>query len=180
MVNALSDRLTVEVARDKQLYTQSFSRGEPQGKLKKVGAGEQPPRHGGQLPSRSDRSSARAPFSSRRTLYRMARSKAYLFRGVEIRWSCDPALLKDDDKTPAQEVLHFPGGLADFLQGMLAGRAVVGGRPFAGSAAVRRRAGPGGMGGGLARGRGRLLQLLLQHHRRRPRAARTSTACATR
>ena len=133
VVNALSDRLTVEVARDKQLYTQSFSRGAPQGKLKKVGPVNN--RRGTVVSFHPDPQifGARMQFKPG-TLYRMARSKAYLFRGIEIRWSCDPAMLKEDDTTPAQEVLRFPGGLADFLQGMLAGRPVVGGRPFTGNA----------------------------------------------
>jgi topoisomerase-4 subunit B len=134
VVNALSDLLTVEVARDKQLWTQSFSRGAPQTKLKLVGPVNN--RRGTSVSFHPDAQifGARAHFKPG-TIYRMARSKAYLFRGVEIRWSCDASLLKEDDKTPQQEVLHFPGGLADFLTGMLAGRAVVGARPFTGSAA---------------------------------------------
>jgi topoisomerase-4 subunit B len=134
VVNALSDRLTVEVARDKQLWTQSFSRGAPQTKLKLVGPVNN--RRGTSVSFHPDAQifGARAHFKPG-TIYRMARSKAYLFRGVEIRWSCDASLLKEDDKTPQQEVLHFPGGLADFLAGMLAGRTVVGSRPFTGSAA---------------------------------------------
>ena len=55
-------------------------------------------------------------------LYKMARSKAYLFRGVEIRWSCDPKQLRNDDKTPQSETLHFPGGLADYLSATIASR----------------------------------------------------------
>ena len=49
------------------------------------------------------------------TLYRMARSKAYLYAGVEIRWRCDPSLLANDDPMPAETVLHYPGGLSDYL-----------------------------------------------------------------
>ena len=132
VVNALSDRLTVEVARDKLLWTQSFSRGEPLAKLKKVGAVQN--RRGTSVSFHPDPKifGARAQLKPG-IMYRMARSKAYLFRGVEIRWSCDPSLLKDDDKTPQQEILKFPGGLADFLTGMLAGRTVIGGRPFTGN-----------------------------------------------
>ncbi|MBL9010370.1 MAG: DNA topoisomerase IV subunit B, partial [Alphaproteobacteria bacterium] len=65
-------------------------------------------------------------------LYRMARSKAYLFRGVEIRWSCDPSLIREGDETPAEATLHFPGGLADFLGAALEKEATVTPRPFAG------------------------------------------------
>ena len=68
-------------------------------------------------------------------LYRIARSKAYLFRGVEIRWSCDPLLIKDGDTTPARETLRFPNGLRDFLDSMLADRPLLGGQSFSGTAA---------------------------------------------
>ena len=133
VVNALSDALTVEVARDKTLYVQSFSRGASLGKAKKSSINN---RRGTTVSFHPDPKifGARAQFKPS-TLYKMARSKAYLFRGVEIRWSCDPALLKEDDTTPQQEVLHFPGGLSDFLSGALAGRPYVGGRFFSGTAA---------------------------------------------
>jgi topoisomerase-4 subunit B len=52
-------------------------------------------------------------------LYRLCRSKAYLFRGVRIKWSVDPALLKHDAETPAAAELHFPGGLRDSLEAEL-------------------------------------------------------------
>ncbi|HEY8017286.1 MAG TPA: toprim domain-containing protein, partial [Dongiaceae bacterium] len=67
-------------------------------------------------------------------LYRMARSKAYLYRGVEIRWRCDPALIGKSEETPAEAVLHFPGGLGDFLAASLEGRQTVTSTPFAGEA----------------------------------------------
>jgi topoisomerase-4 subunit B len=65
-------------------------------------------------------------------LYRMARSKAYLFRGVEIRWSCDTELIHGSDTTPPEETLHFPGGLSDFLESMIGKATTVTPRPFAG------------------------------------------------
>src|ERR1700722_18884928 len=74
-------------------------------------------------------------------LYRMARSKAYLFRGVEIRWSCDPSLIKDE--TPAEETLKFPGGLLDFLKGEIGKSSTVNGRDFAGRTEDRKDAGGG-------------------------------------
>ncbi|MGH7042068.1 MAG: toprim domain-containing protein, partial [Acetobacteraceae bacterium] len=67
-------------------------------------------------------------------LYRLCRSKAYLFRGVEIRWACDPSLLTNKDETPAEAVLHFPGGLRDSLDADIgeAGRVLA--QPWAGEA----------------------------------------------
>ncbi len=117
VVNALSEDMTVEVARDKQLYTQNYSRGEPQGKLKKAGAVN---RRGTTVTFRPDTDifGSKAHFRPS-VLYRMARSKAYLFRGVEIRWSCDSSLIKGEDKTPQRAVLHFPGGLSEFLASTL-------------------------------------------------------------
>jgi len=102
------------VARDKQLYTQSYCRGKPTTKLKKGGNVN---RRGTTVIFRPDTNifGTRAKFKPY-TLYRLARSKAYLFRGVEIRWSCDPSLLKEEDKTPKEAVLHFPGGLSDYLK----------------------------------------------------------------
>jgi len=132
VVNALSDELTVEVARDGKLWTQAYSRGEPQGKLKSkpmknrrgttVRFHADPEIFGGQVEFRPDR------------LYRLARSKAYLFRGVEIRWSCDPALLGNNSATPDTAVLHFPGGIVDFLAASLGERPTVTPTPFAGEA----------------------------------------------
>src|SRR3546814_7188090 len=65
-------------------------------------------------------------------LFRMARSKAYLYRGVKIRWRCDAALLKPGAETPAEADLHFPGGLADFLAAATGERDTVVPEPFVG------------------------------------------------
>ncbi len=113
VVNALSEELTVEVARDKQLYTQSYSRGAALGKLKKAGTVN---RRGTTIIFKPDTDifGSKAKFRPD-VLFRMARSKAYLYRGVEIRWSCDKSLIKGEDTTPAEAVLHFPGGLSDYL-----------------------------------------------------------------
>jgi topoisomerase IV subunit B len=134
VVNALSDRLTVEVARDRQLWTQSYSRGAPLGPLTLVGPVQN--RRGTTVTFHPD-PDIFGPRAHLRPapLYRMARSKAYLFRGVEIRWSCDPLLIKEGENTPARETLHFPNGLRDFLDVMIDGRAVFGGHFFTGSAA---------------------------------------------
>jgi topoisomerase-4 subunit B len=134
VVNALSDRLTVEVARDRQLWTQSYSRGAPLGPLQLVGPVQN--RRGTTILFHPD-AEIFGPRAQLRPgpLYRMARSKAYLFRGVEIRWSCAPDLVKEGDPTPVEEVLKFPNGLSDFLNHMLNGRAVFGGTSFAGQGA---------------------------------------------
>ena len=131
VVNALSARLDVEVARDRRLWTQSFRHGAPTGPLKE--AGTAPSRRGTRItfwPDASVFGEAAALQPAR--LYRMARSKAYLFEGVEIRWTCDPALLAKDPATPASTTLRFPGGLSDYLTATLADRAVVTSTPFVG------------------------------------------------
>ncbi|SLN77465.1 DNA topoisomerase IV subunit B [Oceanibacterium hippocampi] len=128
VVNALSEALTVEVARDRRLWRQDYVRGVPQAPLAEIGAA--PNRRGTTIRFRPDREIFGPTLAFRPArLYRMARSKAYLYRGVEIRWHCDPQLLRDD--TPAEEVFHFPGGLADFLQSLINGDEVVTDRPFA-------------------------------------------------
>ena len=137
VVNALSERLEVEVARDRQLFTMAFARGVPQGKLKAAGAVQN--RRGTSIRFRPDPEIfGKHEFSAAR-LYRFCRSKAYLYRGVEIRWACDPALAKDE--TPAQAVLHFPGGLSDFLANAVEGKPTVVPAPWAGEAAFAESAG---------------------------------------
>ncbi|MBU6299191.1 MAG: DNA topoisomerase IV subunit B [Alphaproteobacteria bacterium] len=127
VVNALSEWMEVEVARDKHGHKMRFERGKAIGKLKDMGAVN---RRGTISRFRPDRQIfGEVEFSPAR-LYRMAKSKAYLFRGVEIRWKCDPALIKDE--TPAEEVLHFPGGLADFLSGEAGKKPTVTQRAFYG------------------------------------------------
>ena len=131
VVNALSDELDVEVIRDKQIYRQSYSRGEPQGKIKKEGTIAN--RRGTTVTFHPDADifGTRARFRPEK-LYRLARSKAYLFRGVEIRWICDPSLLEGSD-IPATDTLHFPGGLKDFLAGSIeAGMNTIAADPFSG------------------------------------------------
>jgi len=130
VVNALADRLTIEVARDKTLWTQEYSRGKPKGKLKKQGPVR---RRGTTVRFHPDPEifGAKSRFRAAQ-LYRMARSKAYLFKGVQIRWKCDASLLTADGEVPEQAVLHFPGGLADYLDNRLDGRATVTPRSFIG------------------------------------------------
>jgi len=120
VVNALSQSLIVEVARERQLYRQRFARGAALGKIDHVGAA--PNRRGTRVEFQPDPEIFGEALRFRPArLYRMARSKAYLFRGVEIRWKCAPELLPGDD-TPETAVLQFPGGLADHLAEMLEGR----------------------------------------------------------
>jgi topoisomerase-4 subunit B len=118
VVNALSDNLEVEVARGRQLYRQRFSRGIPLGGLEKLGDVQN--RRGTKVRFHPDPEifGRNAHFEPAR-IYRMARSKAYLFGGVEIRWSCDPLLIKEKDATPAKATFHFPGGLKDYLNASL-------------------------------------------------------------
>jgi topoisomerase-4 subunit B len=130
VVNALSERLEVEVARDRTLWTQAYERGKPVTKLRN--AGSAPNRRGTLIRFRPDPEIFGERGFSPARLYRLCRSKAYLFRGVEIRWSCDPSLVKDD--TPAQATLHFPGGLTDFLASAIEGQATVVPAPWAGEA----------------------------------------------
>ncbi len=130
VVNALAETLTVEVARDRKLYRQCYSRGKPQGKLKQVGSA--PNRRGTTVVFEPDVSifGKEARFQPDQ-LYRMARSRAYLFRGVEIRWNCDASLLKKKgSNTPATDTLHFPNGLSDFLEASLNGRKTLTPEPF--------------------------------------------------
>ncbi|MER8422548.1 DNA topoisomerase IV subunit B [Mesorhizobium sp. M0189] len=118
VVNALSDHLEVEVAIGRKLYRQRFSRGVPVTGLEQLG--EVHNRRGTKIRFHPDEQifGKGAAFEPAR-LYRMARSKAYLFGGVEIRWTCDPSLIKEKDTTPAKAEFHFPGGLKDYLKASL-------------------------------------------------------------
>ncbi|WP_414644273.1 DNA topoisomerase IV subunit B [Bosea sp. (in: a-proteobacteria)] len=124
VVNALSDRLEVEVARGKVLYRQVFSRGIPQGPLETVGPVAN--RRGTRVRFHPDAQifGEGAHFIPAR-LFRMARSKAYLFGGVEIRWRCAPALLKPEGDVAAEAVFRFPGGLRDYLGREIEGKDLV-------------------------------------------------------
>ena len=141
VVNALSEWVDVEVARDRKLVGQRFSRGHAQGGLDQRGAA--PNRRGTRvrfLPD-SEIFGARAVFKPAR-LYRMARSKAYLFGGVEIRWNVDPSFLADGDETPEKDVFHFPGGLSDYLKAQMEGVSTFSEEPFAGKVAFAEKFGP--------------------------------------
>jgi topoisomerase-4 subunit B len=124
VVNALSEALEVEVARGRELYRQSFARGLPQGPLEHVGPA--PNRRGTRVRFRPDAEIFKhgTRFDPRR-LFKMSRSKAYLFRGIEIRWRCDPALLVGATDVPAEETFRFPRGLEDYLRSATEGLPLV-------------------------------------------------------
>jgi topoisomerase IV subunit B len=162
VVNALSDHVIVEVARGQQLYRQEFRRGKPTPSSKTSARSH---RRGTKVSFHPDEQifgKGNTTFLAAR-LYKMARSKSYLFGGVEIRWSCDPSLIKDKD-TPEKAVLHFPGGLKDFLAERNLRPDARHQRDLLRPRRKGRQPRHGGMGRRLVRRRGRLLVVLLQHH----------------
>lgn len=130
-VNALSAHMIIEVARDKKLYRQEYKQGKPITELVCVGAVSN--RRGTSVSFIPDTvifgESIRFKPAS---LFRMSRTKAFLFRGVEIRWSCDTELIGPDDKTPVEQVLKFPNGVADYLDYLMKDRTAVTPKPFTG------------------------------------------------
>ena len=115
VVNALADRLEVEVVRDRALWRIAFERGAAVSSLERADVPRGRPR-GTQLRFRPDPTIFPGVHFDAGRLYRLCRSKAFLFRGVELRWHCAPALLDGKDNVPAEAVLHFPGGLRDSLE----------------------------------------------------------------
>ena len=130
VVNALSSLTRIEVARNKELYAQEFSRGAPTGPLQRLGG--TPNRRGTSVTFIPDTEifGEDARFKPAR-LFKLARSKAYLFAGVEIRWKCASSLSSDD--VPAEAVFQFPGGLADHLREQIGERECVTTQFFSGS-----------------------------------------------
>tara|TARA_R110002124_G_scaffold64985_2_gene177764 strand:+ start:577927 stop:579957 length:2031 start_codon:yes stop_codon:yes gene_type:complete len=133
VVNALSDWMWVEVARNKTLYKQSFSRGLVQSPLEDLGQVSN--RRGTTIRFHPDPEifGESARFKPG-WMFKMARSKAYLFRGVEIRWKCDESLLAEDSPTPAEKVFKFPNGLLDYLNAVVGKKETVTPEPFHGIA----------------------------------------------
>jgi topoisomerase-4 subunit B len=129
VVNALSVHTRVEVARDKQLYAQEFSRGITQGPIQNLGP--TPNRRGTTVSFIPDPEIFGDRKFNPKRLFKLARSKAYLFAGVEIRWKCAPSLASED--VPVEAVFKFPGGLADHLAEQVGTRECVTAQPFAGS-----------------------------------------------
>ncbi|HBM39916.1 MAG: DNA topoisomerase IV subunit B [Roseobacter sp.] len=133
VVNALSDHLRVEVARNRELFAMEFSRGIPQGKLEKIGAA--PNRRGTAVTFHPDEEIFGPLKLKPARLFAMARSKAYLFSGVEIRWKCG----QQDGDTPQEATFHFPGGLSDYLNETLKGSTTYAEHPFGGTVDFREK-----------------------------------------
>lgn len=133
VVNALSDRLVVEIARDKKLYRQEYSKGKPVTSLELIG--NAPNRRGTSITFRPDPEifGATSNFSPNK-IYRMTRSKAFLFKGVKIFWKCAPEVLAEDDLTPREAELVFPNGLSDFLNYQIGSKPTVNRKSFTGDA----------------------------------------------
>src|SRR6266699_3073519 len=131
VVNALSERHEVEVARGGQLYRQIYQRGKPKNGLEQLG--RIPNRRGTKVRFKPDAEifGAKAKFNPQR-LFKMARAKAYLFGGVEIRWSCAPELLHGIEGVPAEATFHFAKGLEDYLKATIGGQTLVHSDIFAG------------------------------------------------
>ena len=143
VVNALSDSMVVQVARNKELYEQRFSRGLPLGPVEKVGAA--PNRRGTTVTFHADEQIFGHHRFKPARLFKSIRSKAYLFSGVEIRWKS----AIDDGETPTEATFHFPGGLSDYLKESLGGASTYADAPFAGTVDFQekvRRPGQGRMG----------------------------------
>ncbi|MDX1785472.1 MAG: DNA topoisomerase IV subunit B [Roseovarius sp.] len=137
VVNALSDHLRVEVARNKELFAMEFSRGIPQGKLAKIGAA--PNRRGTAVTFHPDPEIFGSLKLKPARLFKMSRSKAYLFSGVEIRWKT----AINDGETPQEATFHFPGGLSDYLTEAMGGATTYADSPFAGTVSFEKFKVPG-------------------------------------
>ena len=130
VVNALSEWMVVDVARNKTLYRQKFARGLPVSALEEVGSVAN--RRGTEVTFMPDHEIFGPDRGFRpETLFRMMRSKAYLFAGVNIRWKCDPALIGESSTVPAEATISYPGGLADFLNDTTSGKSLLISAPFA-------------------------------------------------
>ncbi|MGB3407049.1 MAG: DNA topoisomerase IV subunit B [Jannaschia sp.] len=127
VVNALSDSMVVQVARDRELWEQRFSRGLPLGPVAKVGAA--PNRRGTTVTFHADPEIFGAQLLKPARLFKSIRSKAYLFSGVEIRWKSEV----DDGETPTSATFHFPGGLSDYLSESLGTASTYADTAFAGT-----------------------------------------------
>ncbi|MCT4684707.1 MAG: DNA topoisomerase IV subunit B [Roseicyclus sp.] len=138
VVNALSDHLRVEVARNRELFAQDFSRGIPQGPVQSLGQTNN--RRGTTVIFHPDEQIFGSHRFKPARLMKMVRSKAYLFSGVEIRWKSEI----DDGETPTEAVFHFPGGLSDYLKETMGNAATYAETPFAGKVEFQPRFGQPG------------------------------------
>ncbi|ATG43926.1 DNA topoisomerase 4 subunit B [Phaeobacter piscinae] len=133
VVNALSDSMVVQVAKNKELFEQRFSRGLPQGPVEKIGAA--PNKRGTFVTFHADEQIFGSHRFKPKRLFTLVRSKAYLFSGVEIRWKSEI----DDGETPTEATFHFPGGLKDYLTEVLGKSSVYADVPFAGKVEFREK-----------------------------------------
>ena len=133
VVNALSEKLVVEIARDKKLYRQEYARGIPQTPLQLIG--NAPNRRGTSITFKPDPEifGINSNLQPNR-IFRMARSKAFLFKGIKINWVCAPQVLGEGEATPVQAELCFPNGILDFLIYQIGAKATINRKPFAGEA----------------------------------------------
>ena len=131
VVNALSETMTIEVARDKKLYRQHYAKGKPLDKLELVGPISN--RRGTSITFRPDPEifGTNCCFVPNK-LYRMARSKAFLFKGIHIMWKCASELIGEGEQTPTECELHFPDGLKDFLNYQIGTRTTINRSAFTG------------------------------------------------
>ncbi len=127
VVNALSDLLIVQVARNKELHELRLSRGVPLGPIQKLGPVQD--RRGTTVTFHADEQIFGHHRFKPARMMKMVRSKAYLFSGVEIRWKTAIA----DGDTPSEAVFHFPGGLSDYLRETLGKATTYAEKPFAGT-----------------------------------------------
>ena len=133
VVNALSDSMVVQVAKNKELFEQRFSRGLPLGPVEKIGAA--PNKRGTFVTFHADEQIFGSHRFKPKRLFTLVRSKAYLFSGVEIRWKSEI----DDNETPTEATFHFPGGLKDYLTEVLGKSSVYAEAPFAGKVEFREK-----------------------------------------
>lgn len=133
VVNALSDSMVVEVARNRELYEQRFSRGIPLGPIQNIGAA--PNRRGTTVTFHADEKIFGKHRFKPARMFNSIRSKAYLFSGVEIRWKSQI----DDGETPKEATFHFPGGLSDYLNETLGRASTYAEAPFAGTVDFKER-----------------------------------------
>ena len=135
VVNALSEKLIVEIARDKKLYRQEYAKGIPQTPLELIG--NAPNRRGTSVTFKPDPEifGVNSNLQPNR-IFRMARSKAFLFKGIKINWRCAPEILGEGEATPVEAELCFPNGILDFLNYQVGSKATVNRKPFAGEAGL--------------------------------------------